>query len=187
VNGAAVSKGDTGSPITPLLLTGPPDPPGAAQLATFGRFVGAWRLQWTGFTVDGPPEHAIGELAFDWVLGGRALQDVWVVPGRGQPGTGLPPRGFYGTTIRIFDPSIDAWRSTWINPVTSAVRRFIGRATAEGIDLLSDEDRPWLRWRFRDITDTSFRWTGDYSEDDGVTWLSDDEMLATRLTYQHKP
>ena len=119
---------------------------------------------------------------FGWVLGGRAIQDVWIVPGRGQPGEGQPSTAFHGSTIRFYDPAIDAWRSTWIEPVNARVRRFIGRPAPDGgIVLLSDDDEPRLRWRFRDITAQSFRWTGESSRDHGATWEFDEEMLATRL------
>jgi hypothetical protein len=39
-----------------------------------------------------------GELRFGWVLGGRALQDIWKVPASAGPAPGLRP--FYGTTLR---------------------------------------------------------------------------------------
>ena len=97
-----------------------------------------------------------GELHVGWVLGGRAVQDVWIVPGRGQPGEGQPPLAFHGSTIRFDDLAIDAWRSTSIEPVNGRVRRFIGRPSDDGIVLLSDEDDPQLRWSFHDIAADSF-------------------------------
>ena len=111
-----------------------------------------------------------GELHFGWVLGGRAVQDIWIVPGRGEPGEGGPPLAFHGSTIRFYDPAIDAWRSTWIEPVNGRVRRFIGRPAGDDILLLSDEDEPQLRWRFTDITPDSFRWRAEISHDGGATW-----------------
>jgi len=116
------------SALSTFLLDGSPGAETQAALSTFGQFVGRWRLQWTGFNPGREPDRAVGELAIDWVLGGRALQDVWTVPGRDQAATGAAPRGFYGTTIRLFDPTIGAWRSTWINTTTHRVRRFIGTA-----------------------------------------------------------
>jgi hypothetical protein len=152
----------------------------AGNLRLFGQFIGSWELQWFGRDENGEPITATGELHFGWVLGGRAVQDIWIVPGRGQPGEGLPPLAFHGTTIRIFDEAIDAWRSTWINPVTGRVRRFIGRPDGERIVLISDEEEPRLRWSFSDIEQDSFRWQGEYSHDGGATWEIDDVMLATR-------
>ena len=123
---------------------------------------------------------ARGELHFGWVLGGRAVQDIWIVPGRGEPGAGEPPLAFHGSTIRFYDASIGAWRSTWIDPVNGRVRRFVGRPMGDEILLLSDEDEPQLRWRFTDIGPDSFTWRGEISRDGGATWAADEEMRITR-------
>lgn len=167
------------SPETGLVdaLHGPSPNEDAADLMLFGRFVGSWDLQWTGTDADGATSTMPGELHFGWVLGGRAVQDIWIVPGRSQPGR---PR-FHGTTIRFHDDSIGLWRSTWIEPVNGLVRRFLGRAVGDEILLLSDEESPWLRWRFTDIRDDSFTWRGEISHDAGVAWRVDEEMLATRV------
>ena len=50
-----------------------------------------------------------------------------------------------------------------------------------GCDLLSTNEQPWLRWRFREITARSFLWTGETSTDGGRTWRPDDEMRAERV------
>ncbi|MDX6537865.1 MAG: hypothetical protein QOD37_2206, partial [Gaiellales bacterium] len=115
-----------------------------------------------------------------WVLGGRAVQDTWIVPARGEPGAGVPPLAFHGTTIRFYDASFGAWRSTWIDPVNGRVRRFIGRPVDGDIVLISDEDEPQLRWRFTDIEPDSFVWRGEMSHDGGATWTRDEEMRITR-------
>ena len=159
----------------------------ADRLSLFGQFVGSWYLEWTGAGTDAQPATMTGELHFGWVLGGRAVQDIWIVPGRGAPGEGRPPLGFHGSTIRFYDPAIDAWRSTWIEPVNGRVRRFIGRRDDDGIVLLSDEDDPQLRWRFTDITPDSFRWRAETSRDGGTTWKFDEEMHATRVSDHTHP
>ena len=156
-----------------------PDSGRAGRLQLFGQFVGSWDLAWSR---PGSDERMTGELHFGWVLGGRAIQDVWIVPGRGQPGEGRAPRAFHGSTIRFYDPAIDAWRSTWIEPVNGRVRRFVGRPVGGEIVLISDEDEPQLRWRFTDIEPDAFRWCAESSRDGGATWDSDEEMLATRRT-----
>ena len=76
----------------------------AGQLMLFGQFVGSWDLEWAGTGANGEPATAAGELHVGWVLGGRAVQDIWIVPGRGQPGEGQPPSAFHGSTIRFYDP-----------------------------------------------------------------------------------
>ena len=166
--------------IAALPATGPTGEH-ADKLMLFGRFVGSWQLEWTGRGVGGQPAAMTGELHFGWVLGGRAVQDVWIVPRRGEPGEGQPPLAFHGSTIRFYDAAIDAWRSTWIEPVNGQVRRFIGRPSGDGIVLLSEEDDPQLRWSFSNITAGSFTWRAEISHDGGATWDFNEQMLATRV------
>jgi hypothetical protein len=155
-----------------------PDRARAEHLNLFGRFVGAWDVGWHGVDSNGKPATMAGELHFGWVLGGLAVQDVWKVPASGQPAASL--RSFYGTTLRFYDPSIAAWRSTWIDPLNGRVRRFIGRPDGADIVLEGIDDDPPERWCFRDITETTFRWTGEVSNDGGRTWRLDEQMFIRR-------
>jgi hypothetical protein len=151
--------------------------PQADKLNLFGQFVGAWDLEWRGKNRAGQDLVVHGELHFGWILHGRAVQDVWRVPA--DPSSGRGMRGFYGTTIRFYDPEIDAWRSTWIDPLNGRVLRFIGQPVEGGIQLDCIDDEP-ERWGFRDIAPDSFRWIGETSEDGGKTWFQYEEMLARR-------
>lgn len=166
----------TSAPIAGLHAAAPADD----RLATFGRFVGEWELGWHGSTADGTPASAEGRLAFGWVLGGRAVQDVWHVPPAVPGDPGIAGRGFHGTTVRFFDPAIGAWRSTWMEPVNGRVRKFIGKERDGSIVLLSVDGEPHLRWSFRDIRADSFTWVGAASTDGGHTWIEDERMLARR-------
>jgi len=165
--------------LVPALHSAGPDPSLSAQLATFGRFVGAWDLQWRGTGHDGTEVVVRGELTFGWILDGSAVQDVWRVPI--DPNDRRRMRAFHGTTIRFYDPAIDAWRSTWLDPLNGRVRRFIGRPAPGGDIVLEglDED-PRERWSFREVTEDRFRWLGEASGDDGRTWIVTDEMEARR-------
>lgn len=156
-----------------------PRPELAAELALFGQFVGSWELECTFHNPDGPDVVLPGELRFGWVLGGRAVQDVWIVPGRDHPAEGRAP-GFHGTTVRFFDSGIGGWRSTWIDPPNNRVRRFIGRPVAADIELISDEEQPALRWRFTDIAPGSFTWTGERATEVGGSWSHQLRMRAHR-------
>ena len=68
-----------------------PAGPDAERLHLYGQFVGSWDITWAGIGPDGRPVTARGELHFGWVLGGRAVQDVWIVPGRGARGEQISP------------------------------------------------------------------------------------------------
>lgn len=133
----------------------------AEELMLFGQFVGSWTADWTGIGSDGRSRRLTGQVVFGWILGGRAIQDTWTVPGPEQWADGDPPLGFRGTTIRFYDRRLGAWRSTWIDPPNGRVRRFVGRPADDGIVLLSDEETPHLRWRFSEITPETFRWQAE--------------------------
>ena len=96
-----------------------------------------------------------GEWHFGWALEGRAIQDVWIVPPRGElrHGDAAANVNSYGTTLRVYDPDIDAWRIQWTDPVTRNFLQMIGRA--EGATSCSSGTRPdgqLVRWSFREIT-----------------------------------
>jgi hypothetical protein len=167
---------NTSAPLVEALHA---DGPVGEELRLFGRFVGRWDLRWTGQDADGSPAEAEGELTFGWVLGGRAAQDVWVVPRPGSGPTGARPR-FHGTTVRFHDADLGAWRSTWIEPVNGRVRTFIGRPDGDDIELVSLDGEPLLRWRFTQITADSFTWLGELSVDEGRTWQLEERMDARR-------
>jgi hypothetical protein len=164
--------------LAAVLHAAGPHPGQAEHLNLFGRFVGAWDVDWHGTDPQGRPATMAGELHFGWVLGGRAVQDVWRVPASGQPPAALRP--FYGTTLRFYDPAITAWRSTWVDPLNGRVRRFIGRPEGGDIVLEGLDDDPPERWSFRDISENSFRWTGEVSEDGRRTWRLDEQMFIRR-------
>lgn len=165
-------------------LHAPASTAAARELAMFAQFVGSWDLAWFDHNAGTPGPAVPGELHFGWVLGGQAIQDVWIVPGRGRPGYRRPPRAFHGSTIRFYDPRIEAWRSTWVEPVNGRVRRFIGRPRGADIELISLEGGPLLRWTFTDIGPTSFTWLGECSTDEGRRWRLEERMVASRRPSQ---
>lgn len=157
-----------------------PAGPYAEELQLFGQFVGSWDVVWSGVTPDGKTRAATGELHFGWVLGGRAVQDVWIVPGRRQSGGAAHGVVFHGSSMRFYDPAINAWRQTWVDPANGRLRVFTGGLVGDEIVLHSDENDPRLRWVFTRIRPDSFTWRGEISRDGGRTWLPDEEMRITR-------
>lgn len=151
----------------------------AAELDLFGRFVGSWDIEWLGHDPAGDAISVPGRLVMGWVLGGRAVQDVWQVPLPGQPAPpGMQP--FHGTTLRFYDPALGAWRSTWIEPYKGLVIRFTGHPAGDGVLLEAMDQDPPIRWSFRDVTPDSFRWTAEYTLDGGRTWILEEEMRLRR-------
>ena len=143
----------------------------ADKLRLYGWLVGHWTMDATVYRDDGTRHQGQGEIHFGWVLEGRAIQDVWIFPGV-----------FYGTTLRVYDPGIDAWHILWSDPLRQVYTRQIGRAQGTDIVQLGKNDTgEATRWSFRDITPASFRWTGERSRDDSKTWQLQAEFFAKRV------
>src|SRR5262249_1841497 len=108
------------------LVSDGPDASRADKLKLYGQFVGEWTFDVTNYREDGTTTEGKGEWNFFWALEGRAVQDVWITPPRGQreKPSQTAPSG-YGTTVRFYDPKIDAWRITWIDPMHGNVETFV--------------------------------------------------------------
>lgn len=154
-----------------VLHAGGPAPDRVEQMGLYSWLIGAWAMDAVMHADDGTRHEGKGEICFGWVLGGRAIQDVWILPGF-----------FHGTTLRVYDPALDAWHILWSDPLKQYYTRQLGRA--EGPDIVQHgklEDGTAIRWRFTEITPNAFRWLGDLSSDDGKTWRLKAAFRARRL------
>ena len=170
------------APVDAFLAEGPV-PSLADKLQLFGQFVGSWDLSVTNHRPDGSSHTVPAEWHFAWALGGRAIQDVWIAPSRAerQSSNSSEAVGEWGTTLRFYDETTDAWRSTWIGPSHGVVMPFVARGVGEEIVLEgSFEEGVLTRWIFSDITSDSFSWRAIDSRDGGETWELLQEMEARR-------
>lgn len=156
----------------------------APQLGLYAFLIGSWETQIV--TRDNGRSHeGSGEIHAGWVLEGRAIQDVWMIPRREQRTATtrpLPVAGnWYGTTLRVFDPSLGAWRILWTDPATNNFVRQIGRA--DGNDIVQEGEHvngTAMRWRFTRITPASFHWIGEIMRDGSASWERQVEVFAER-------
>jgi hypothetical protein len=82
----------------------------------------------------------------------------------------------------VWDPAIQAWRVTWINPVTGARDELVGRRIDNDvIQIGRHSDGTPIRWNFSEVTPDSFRWTGEALQPDGKTWKLETELRAKRI------
>ena len=149
----------------------------------YGWLIGSWQLDVFDYHPDGTERKSSGEVHFAWVLEGRAIQDTFIIPQRSERRLGLSKAGNrYGTTLRVWDPSIQAWRVTWSNPVNGTRDELIGRRIASDIIQIGRHaDGTPIRWNFREVTTDSFRWTGEALQPDGNTWKLETELRAKRI------
>jgi len=157
--------------LTELLLADGPAPDRADKMGLYGWLIGSWEMDTLTISDDGQRHTGFGRIRFAWALEGRAIQDVWILPGV-----------FYGTTLRVYDPGIDAWHILWSDPVRQYYTRQIGRARGADIVQLGKTDAGVpVRWSFTDITPNSFRWLGERSLDGEATWHVQAEFRARRV------
>lgn len=149
----------------------------------YAPLIGDWEMEVVVHKQDGSTARTRGSIHAGWVLEGRAIQDVFALPGM-----------FYGTSLRFYDPNIDAWQVFWIDPVKQVFFRMVGRARGNDIINEGKETRELakayglphdanatVRWSFTEITPGSFHWLSERSTD-GVTWRLQREYFARRVS-----
>jgi len=171
------------TPLSDALAADGPAADRAAQMTLYGWLVGSWDLDVIEHRDDGSTRRRPGEWHFGWTLEGRAIQDVWIVPPRGKrAGDAVANSDRYGTTLRTYDPRIDAWHIQWTDPVSQTYLTMIGRR--QGDDIVQDGTNAagqTVRWSLREITPDAFRWLGEVSDDGGASFRLIVEFVARRV------
>ena len=168
-----------------VLHAGGPDPQRASKLQLYAWLVGRWTMDVTTTPDDGTTHRGRGEVHAGWVLEGRAIQDVWMIPPLDERKPGIPmlpgAGNWYGTTLRVFDPAIDAWRIIWSDPATNFFSQQIGRAQGRDIVQIGPDPRGGsMRWTFSEIEPASFHWTAERAADDRQ-WRREVDIRARRM------
>src|SRR5579863_7558438 len=91
----------TASPFLDALGADGPAADRVGKMDLYGRFVGSWELDVTQIAEDGSQRRRKGEWHFGWALEGRAIQDVWIVPPRGELRHGDAAAGVNSTARRF--------------------------------------------------------------------------------------
>ncbi|MGN6571595.1 MAG: hypothetical protein ACTHLO_09290 [Pseudolabrys sp.] len=143
----------------------------ADKMGLYGWLIGDWVFDAAVHLDDGTTHEGVGEIHFAFALDGRAIQDVWILPGL-----------FYGTTLRVYDPALDAWHILWNDPLKQYYTRQLGRAHGKDIvqEGKTDQGVP-VRWSFTEITPDSFRWRGERLLEGGGPWRLQSDFRARRV------
>jgi hypothetical protein len=150
----------------------------------YGWLVGSWELDVRHYAgLEMVSQQIKGELHAGWVLEGRAVQDVWIMPPVSDRTENLGKNlNMYGSTLRVWDPTIQAWRITWRNPAGDHHEEQIGRKCGkEVVQIGTRPDGTTTRWRFTEVTPDSFHWLGEVLAPDGETWKLEGEFRGGRL------
>lgn len=168
-----------------LFLAAPGRSPEITESAdAYGWLVGSWELDVRVYwATDVSAKGLKGEAHFGWALEGRAIQDVWIMPRVAERTSNQDKHmNMYGTTLRVWDASIQAWRITWINPAGDHREEQIGGWSGKDVVQLGvRSDGTPTRWMFTNIMPDSFRWTGEALNPDGTTWTLEGDFRVTRM------
>jgi hypothetical protein len=149
----------------------------------YGWLVGSWELDVLHYWAEDVSARGLkAEVHAAWVLEGLAVQDVWIMPPRPDRACAERNLNMYGTTLRVWDRRIQAWRITWQNPVGGHFEEQVGRR--HGNDVVQIGMRPGgtpTRWSFTEITGDSFHWLGESFAPDRKSWILEGEFRAHRI------
>lgn len=144
--------------------------------------IGSWEVTAFDYFSDGTKIKTEGECIFNWVLEGRAIQDLWIFPKRALRSPGMSRnRNRYGSTLRIYYPDARKWKVFWHNPVSGAYNELT--AKRQGKDIVQegiDSNGNLIRWVFSNIQQDSFHWYGEKSSDGGKHWELNTEFFGVR-------
>jgi len=132
-------------------------------IAQFGRYIGEWHIEDERLGQDG--SWAPGDGArwnFVCLGNGVAVQDFW-----------LPPGGNSGTNLRTYDAESDAWEIAWTATLSPGISTITAKRQDDGRIVMHYKDpipEPRRRITFYPPTDEGWRWTLEFSGDEGETW-----------------
>jgi hypothetical protein len=153
-----------------------PHPSLGHHAETYGRFIGSWAGEYKLFTLGGT-KLGRSKVSFGWVLEGRAIQDCgWAIEGLSETDTDGP-----GSTLRIFDPDIKAWRIIFVDPVHHRHNEMVGRRVGDDVIQQGYYHDRVIKWTFGEVTAASFTWRGYHLADDGEKWVMTEEYRFRRV------
>jgi hypothetical protein len=173
ISHAAATGGDMIAPATDTLdvglapKAGRPHPSLGDHAKLFGGLVGTWDVEYTDYSKDGKATRRSGQMIFEWVMDGRAIQDLRIV----DPSGARKDREVYAD-LHYFDPKSGAWHTVFVDPEHASVVRFTDEAVGEDRIVLDSHDLgdAETRWSFNDIRPGSFGFRAEVSGDGGKTW-----------------
>lgn len=161
------------------LISNGPEAALAAENRIFEPLIGSWDLDVTWFEKGEAVRKARGEWHFSWVLEGRAVQDVWIVPPRSERRTAAELYE-YGTSVRFYDANLGAWRSIWIGPMRGLALTFVARKVEGSIVLETRRDDGLrMQWMFSEVDAHRFNWRSRL--ENGEDWETLQTFAATRM------
>lgn len=138
----------------------------------FDFWVGKWDLTWED--ADGTTAHGTNHI--ERVLNGKVIKENF------EAQTGAF-EGYIGKSYSVYQPQFETWKQTWVDNqggYLDFTGDFNGNKRIFKRKGMNPQGKEMLqRMVFYDITENSFTWDWEISEDDGDTW-----QLRWRIYYE---
>ena len=102
--------------------------------ALFDQLIGTWDVRYEYSDKKGNPKTNQGQVHYAWILGGKALQEIW---SSNSDRKDLRP---FGTTIDFYDLKHQRWTAVWIYPAEGMTMIMTG-CEVNGSFVLSGHDQ----------------------------------------------
>jgi hypothetical protein len=133
--------------------------------ALFDQLIGTWDVRYENFDKDGKVRRDRGQVRYSWILGGKALQEIW--SSASESADSQP----FGTTIDFYDLKRQRWTAVWIYPAQGMTSMMSGGEVNGSFVLTGRNESGSLeRWSTSVTSPDSIAVRADVSDDDGKTW-----------------
>jgi hypothetical protein len=160
---------------TPASVTGKYNKEAPPELMHWGKMIGQWRTSEEGLKPDGsgwqPSKGA--DWNFYWALDGWSIRDEYFSPPLSEA-VDAPENRQMGTNIRVYNKDKKQWQMAWVTKQARTVDVYTAVSTERNIVMLSDGKLPsgkHSRITFFEITNDSFEWKLEWSDDGQTNWL----------------
>lgn len=145
-----------------------------AELQHWGKLVGQWAVKGESLKRDGTGWETSGDADWDffWAFNGWGIQDNYTSPPLSQALEDESNRQ-HGINLRIYNPETKQWVLTWLTTKSSKPSNFTATSTDSEVVMMSTEKDArgnHNRITFFDMTDSSFEWKLEWSQDE-KSWL----------------
>ena len=157
----------------PSVPTGSPEDCMSGPMAQFGRYIGNWKIEDSQLSRDGTswaPANA-DRWNFVCIGNGTAIQDFW-----------LPDNGTVGTNLRTWNPDTASWDIAWAVTGLPGFAHITASMQEDGRIVMYYKNpvpNPLRRITFYPPDEHGWRWTQEWSTDDGETWFEVYRIKAT--------
>ncbi len=159
-------------------------PDATAETAHWGRLAGEWDCTLDAL-VGGRWFNGATKATWIWkyVLDGFAVQDLWFVKWINlAPALAHVNRDVSGTNLRMYLPAEKRWEAVWFTNGANTTSRFDAISTEDEIVMTgTNAQANPVRITFFAMTENTFEWKSESSEDGGETWKETSRIHGRRI------